>query len=88
MAGLPIVSNKKKTDSVFAQDGMAKTIAAVCDEIRELYLLDGIPWVIGYSGGKDSTAVLQLVWLAVRELPLEKRQKPLSLPTRSSSNPS
>ena len=52
MAGLPIVSSKKKTNSVFAAAGMAKTIAAVCDEIRELYLLDAIPWVIGYSGGE------------------------------------
>ncbi len=43
MAGLPIVSGKKKTESVFAHDGMAKTIAAVCDEIRELYLLDAVP---------------------------------------------
>jgi DNA sulfur modification protein DndC len=79
MAGLPIVSNKKKSDSVFAQDGMAKTIAVVCDEIRALYLLDAIPWVIGYSGGKDSTAVVQLVWLAVHELPPEQRQKPIHI---------
>ena len=77
MAGLPIVSGRKKAESVFALDGMAKTIAAVCDEIRELYLLDAVPWVIGYSGGKDSTAVLELVWLAVRDLPIEKRQKPI-----------
>ena len=77
MAGPPVARNSKNARSVFAQEGMAKTIAAVCDEIRELYLLDAIPWVIGYSGGKDSTAVLQLVWLAVRELPPEKRQKPI-----------
>ena len=35
----------------------------------------GVPWVIGYSGGKDSTAIVEFVWLAVRELPPEKRQK-------------
>ena len=75
MAGLPIVKKKTNSDSVFAADGMAKTIAAVCDEIRELYLQDAVPWVIGYSGGKDSTAIVQLVWLAVRDLPVEKRQK-------------
>ena len=34
------------------------------EQIQEYYLLDKIPWVIGYSGGKDSTAVLQLVWHA------------------------
>ena len=30
--------------------------------IQNLYLSDDIPWMIGYSGGKDSTAALQLVW--------------------------
>lgn len=42
--------------------------------IRELFLADKIPWVIGYSGGKDSTATLQLVWYALRELPDGKRR--------------
>ena len=36
---------------------------------------DGIPWVVGYSGGKDSSATLQLVWLAIRELPPDERTK-------------
>jgi DNA sulfur modification protein DndC len=44
-------------------------------EIQELYCQDNIPWVIGYSGGKDSSSILQLVWNAIAELPLEKRQK-------------
>lgn len=43
--------------------------------IQKLYLEDSIPWVIGYSGGKDSTAVLQLVWYALSELPKESLQK-------------
>ena len=67
----------KKPRSAFETDGLAKTVKAVCDEIRELYLWDEVPWVVGYSGGKDSTAVLQLVWLAVRELPPEQRAKPI-----------
>ena len=46
-------------------------------EIQELYLSDETPWVIGYSGGKDSTAVLQLIWYAVSELPPENRVKPI-----------
>ena len=37
-------------------------------EIRDLYLEDDRPWVIGFSGGKDSTAVLQLVYTAVLSL--------------------
>ena len=67
--------HKKKFDSVFAADGLTKTVKTLCDEIRELYLQDAVPWVIGYSGGKDSTAIVELVWLAVRELPPDKRQK-------------
>ena len=67
----------KKPRSAFKKDGLAKTVKAICDEIRELYLWDAVPWVIGYSGGKDSTAVLQLVWLAIRELPPEQRVKPI-----------
>lgn len=47
------------------------------DEIRRLYTADGVPWVVGYSGGKDSTAVLQLVWGALVELPEHQRQKPV-----------
>jgi DNA sulfur modification protein DndC len=33
--------------------------------------------VIGYSGGKDSSAVLQLVWNALRDLPEGQRKKPV-----------
>ena len=44
-------------------------IEGLMETVRNLYLSDSIPWVIGYSGGKDSTATLQLVWLALRELP-------------------
>ena len=32
------------------------------DEIRYVYLSDNRPWIIGYSGGKDSTTVVELVY--------------------------
>lgn len=64
-----------KPKSAFAQIGLQKTIAALKEEIRQLYTSDDVPWIIGYSGGKDSTAVLQLTWLALSELPPEKRHK-------------
>lgn len=38
---------------------------------------DQRPWILGYSGGKDSTTTLQLVWKALSELPLDKRDKPV-----------
>ena len=51
------------------------SVEGLMDTVRNLYLADDIPWVIGYSGGKDSTATLQLVWLAIQSLPEEKRHK-------------
>ncbi len=44
-------------------------------EIQSLYLEDSRPWVIGFSGGKDSTAVLQLVYTALLALNDEQRKK-------------
>ena len=44
-------------------------------EIQALYCLDAVPWVVGYSGGKDSTVTLQLVWNALAALQPEKRTK-------------
>src|ERR1700722_13163784 len=67
--------------SAFTEHGLAKTVQALCDEIRELYLCDAVPWVVGYSGGKDSSAVLQLVWLAIRDLPSDQRTKPIHVIT-------
>jgi len=73
------MANKKKNNksSIFEDSGFSSTIDFVKQEIQELYLSDEVPWVIGYSGGKDSTACLQLTWLALSELPEEKRQKPI-----------
>ncbi len=64
-----------KRNSAFAELGLPKTVSLLKDEIRELYTADNVPWIIGYSGGKDSTAILQLVWLAVADLPTDKRTK-------------
>ncbi|QYK60763.1 DNA phosphorothioation system sulfurtransferase DndC [Paenibacillus sp. S25] len=36
--------------------------------VKEVYLADERPWVVGFSGGKDSTAVVQLVFQALSEL--------------------
>lgn len=67
----------KNPKSNLTTQGFDATIAALLQEVSELYLADDIPWVVGYSGGKDSTAVLQLVWLALKALPLEDRVKPV-----------
>ena len=69
--------NKPSPRSAFAQAGLKKTITAVEREIAELYRSDAVPWVVGYSGGKDSTAVLQLVWRALSAITVEQRTKPV-----------
>ncbi len=47
------------------------------NKLIELYRSDTRPWVVGYSGGKDSTALLQLVYQALGELPAHERRKPV-----------
>ena len=32
------------------------------NEIKYVYQSDDRPWIIGYSGGKDSTTVVELVY--------------------------
>ena len=54
-----------------------RTLDDIYSEIREVYLSSAMPWVIGYSGGKDSTATLQLVWYAIAGLAPEQRSKPV-----------
>jgi len=47
-------------------------------EILEEYLKpDARPWIIGYSGGKDSSTVVQLVWYALLKLEPEERKRPI-----------
>ncbi|WP_019566302.1 DNA phosphorothioation system sulfurtransferase DndC [Agrobacterium sp. 10MFCol1.1] len=60
-------------ESIFADGGLSSRI----EEIQRVYLSDNRPWVVGYSGGKDSTCTLQLVWQALSELPEEQRRKPV-----------
>ncbi len=56
---------------------LLRGVARLIEEIADLYRADAIPWVIGYSGGKDSTATLQLVWMALSRLPEGERTKPV-----------
>lgn len=66
-----MASEQPSAGSVFDR----RTIEDIHEEIREIYLSYPYPWVVGYSGGKDSTAALQLVWNALATLPAEQRQK-------------
>lgn len=59
--------------SGFDQLGLRSAIAALVAEIQSLYLESSEPWIVGYSGGKDSTACVQLVWAALAGLAPEQR---------------
>ncbi|EAT7751990.1 DNA phosphorothioation system sulfurtransferase DndC, partial [Salmonella enterica subsp. enterica serovar Kentucky] len=63
----------QSTRSAFDDLGFRETVVRLVQQTKDLYLSDDIPWVIGYSGGKDSTAILQLVWQALSELALDNK---------------
>src|SRR5207247_10435648 len=46
----------------------SRSLPEIYGEVQELYLADDRPWVVGYSGGKDSTCALQVIWLALTGL--------------------
>jgi len=48
---------------------------SILNEISELYTTDNTPWIIGFSGGKDSTTVLQLIFQALSNLPWKNLTK-------------
>ena len=52
-----------------------KSFTDILEEIKTVYLNDNRPWIIGFSGGKDSTCMVQLVWNALSALPAEKLTK-------------
>ncbi|MCT7956303.1 DNA phosphorothioation system sulfurtransferase DndC [Laspinema palackyanum] len=62
-------------------DELVEDIEKLTQEVQSLYCLDEVPWIVGYSGGKDSTATLQLIWNAVAQLPMEKRTKTIHVIT-------
>lgn len=74
MSKLPVLSESKEVapdPSVFSN----KSLEDIYQEIRDVYLSDDRPWIVGYSGGKDSTCALQLIWIALSGLNKEDRKK-------------
>lgn len=48
-----------------------KRVESIIEELKDQYLEQdrfNRPWIIGFSGGKDSTVLLTLVWLALEQL--------------------
>lgn len=49
----------------------SRRVRAIIDELKDQYMeadTNCRPWIIGFSGGKDSTVLLTLTWLAIQEL--------------------
>ena len=58
---------------------MSQRIKHIISELKDQYLIEDSlrPWIIGFSGGKDSTVLLQLVWYALMDIPVDKRKRPI-----------
>lgn len=60
---------------------LVEDIQKLSQEIQNLYCGNKIPFAVGFSGGKDSSATLQLIWNAIAALPVEKRTKTIYVMT-------
>ncbi len=51
------------------------------DDILDQYSNDESPrpWIVAFSGGKDSTALLQLVWNSLQKIKPEERKRPVHI---------
>jgi DNA sulfur modification protein DndC len=55
------------------------TYRDIRDTLSRLYIEDDRPWLVGFSGGKDSTMLASLVFDAVLSIPAAQRKKPVSI---------
>ncbi len=51
----------------FARDVLA--------DMKTAYFADDRPWIVGFSGGKDSTALVQLLYYMLARLAADQRRK-------------
>jgi DNA sulfur modification protein DndC len=47
--------------------------ADIGESLQRLYVEDDRPWLVGFSGGKDTTMVASRRWPASRNWPVAKR---------------
>ncbi len=69
-----MIKNKPRMASAFDELGFTGTIDKLIQTIQFLYTTINAPWIIGYSGGKDSSAVVQLIWTALAGLEEKDRK--------------
>jgi DNA sulfur modification protein DndC len=52
-------------------------VQEVLADLATAYQEDSRPWVVGFSGGKDSTALVQFIYYMLARLPQQERRKPV-----------
>ncbi len=55
------------------------TYKEIRESLTQLYIDDDRPWLVGFSGGKDSTMLASLIFDAVLAVPAAQRKKPVSI---------
>jgi DNA sulfur modification protein DndC len=57
----------------------SSNFSAIRDGLQQLYLEDPRPWLVGFSGGKDSSMVASLIFDVVLSLEPEQRTKEIAV---------
>lgn len=74
MSTVPLMKHEPKRSLPVSGDASGESyLVEARKRLAELYFADMRPWVVAYSGGKDSTAILQLVYELVALLKSEGR---------------
>ncbi len=58
---------------------MASVYKEILESLRRLYLEDARPWLVGFSGGKDSTMVASLIFEVASATAPDNRKKPIAV---------
>ncbi|WP_447725536.1 DNA phosphorothioation system sulfurtransferase DndC [Sphingomonas koreensis] len=63
-----------------AAPSLADKVREIMTDLRDEYLQDhATPWILGFSGGKDSTLLAQLVFDMLLDLPPRQRRRPVHI---------
>lgn len=79
VAGSADAQAEVSEDAATSPTRAASHYVAVRAGLTDLYLRDSRPWLVGFSGGKDSTMVAALIFDAVLAVPAAARTKPISV---------
>lgn len=55
------------------------SISEIKNSLRDFYQADPRPWLVGFSGGKDSTLVASLIFDAIQSVTAEQRKKEVAI---------